>query len=293
MKIGYPCINNSIGCTANSTFRLASYSEEKLIEKVSENLKCLMEILRWNKKKGIYFFRIGSQLVPFASHPICKFNWQKYFKKEFKEVGGFIKKNKMRISMHPDQFVVLNSNRKEVLENSLRELEYHADVLDLFGLDSSAKMQIHVGAAYGDKENAKKVFIQRYKKLNKKIRKRLVIENDDRIFSVKDCLEISEATGISILVDSFHHELNNNGESIRTAIKLCEKTWDEWDGKIMIDYSSQKKDGRRGSHTENIDIRKFKKFLEESKGIKMDIMLEIKNKEKSVLEALKILENVR
>jgi len=74
MKIGYPCINNSVGCTANKTFRLRNYSEEKLIEKVRANLACLQKILEYNLKNNSLFFRIGSDLVPFASHPVCKFN---------------------------------------------------------------------------------------------------------------------------------------------------------------------------------------------------------------------------
>lgn len=86
MKIGYPCINTSIGCTANSTFRLKNYSEENMVEKINNNLDCLEKILNYNVEKGFLFFRISSDLVPFASHPICTFNWRGYFKKRFREM---------------------------------------------------------------------------------------------------------------------------------------------------------------------------------------------------------------
>ncbi|MDW7988457.1 MAG: UV DNA damage repair endonuclease UvsE, partial [candidate division WOR-3 bacterium] len=85
MKVGYPCINRTLGCTTNTTFRLASYSEKNLIEKVLDNLNCLKKILEFNVKNGLLFFRISSDLVPFASHPVCTFNWQRYFQTNFSE----------------------------------------------------------------------------------------------------------------------------------------------------------------------------------------------------------------
>jgi UV DNA damage endonuclease len=80
MKIGYPCINQTIGCKSNRKFRLKSYSEQRLIDTVTSNLGCLTEILKFNVEHHILFFRITSDLVPFASHPICKFDWVPYFK---------------------------------------------------------------------------------------------------------------------------------------------------------------------------------------------------------------------
>lgn len=195
MKIGYPCINISIGCTANKTFRLASYSEELFKQKIGENLACLRKTLKYNVKKGLLFFRIGSGLVPFASHEICKFNWQEGFKKEFQEIGELIKKNHIRISMHPDQFVLINSPKDEIVKRSFAELEYHCGVLDLMGLDETAKVQIHVGGVYGEKDKSLGRFVENYKKLPKKVKRRLCIENDERMYSLKDCLKISKKLG--------------------------------------------------------------------------------------------------
>jgi UV DNA damage endonuclease len=108
MKIGYPCINRTIGCSANRTFRLKSYSEERLIETVENNLDCLLNILKFNVEHNILFFRITSDLVPFASHPICQFPWQRFFRDKFRKIGDLIRTHGIRISMHPDQFTLIN-----------------------------------------------------------------------------------------------------------------------------------------------------------------------------------------
>lgn len=288
MKIGYPCINWSIGCKSNKTFRLKSYSEERLIETVDKNLDCLIHILEFNIKHNIKFFRITSDLVPFASHPICKFDWQEYFKERFKEIGNLIESHNIRISMHPDQFVLINSLKNIVFENSLKELDYHVELVDLMELDTSAKIQIHVGGIYGDKERSIKRFIERFEKLDETIKRRLVIENDDKRYSLKDCLLVNAETGIPVLFDIFHHELNNSEEKISEAFRLFTKTWRKKDGIPMVDYSSQQKGELKGKHTKSIDLEHFKNFLTLTKPFDFDIMLEIKDKEKSALKAIKV-----
>jgi len=286
MKIGYPCINQSIGCTTNTTFRLANYSEENLILKVNNNLSCLRKILEFNKKNNLLFFRISSDIIPFAGHPICKFNWRKYFKKDLDEIGEYIISNKMRISMHPDQFVLINSLRDDVIEKSIAELKWHCEFLDSLSLLDDAKVQIHIGGVYNDKKRAIERFIKNYNKLSGKIKKRLVIENDDKLFSLQDCLFVSQKTSIPVLFDSFHHTCLKNGESFLEAIKLASKTWLKKDGILMTDYSSQDPGERKGKHVKSIDLKDFESYINLTKSIDFDIMLEIKDKEKSALKAL-------
>lgn len=286
MKIGYPCINRSIGCTTNSTFRLANYSKKRFRETTANNLECLRKILEYNAKHGLLFFRISSDLIPFASHPVCDVKWRKELKKELEDIGAFVKQHDMRISMHPDQFVLINSPDADIVKKSVAELKYHAEVLDAMGLDQTAKIQIHAGGVYGDKPKATERFIRRYRKLPLRIRRRLVIENDDRLFSLKDCLGICGKIKIPVLFDVFHHSILNQGESVPDALKKASKTWGKKDGVMMADYSSQEPGRRPGTHAEHIDLKDFRKFLKNSKGILMDVMLEIKDKEKSALKAI-------
>lgn len=293
MKIGYPCINTSIQRHHKSTFRLASYSEMRLIQTVRDNLAHLEKILKFNVENRLLFFRISSDLVPFASHPICKFNWIDNFKSEFKQLGEYIKANNIRISMHPDQFVILNSSNDKVTDNSINELKYHCNILDAMDLDQTAKVQIHVGGVYGDKPRAIKKFIECYSTLSEAIKKRIAIENDDHLFNLKDCLEIHQQTGIPIIFDNFHHEcFNYSKESIIQAIKKASLTWKVKDGLPMLDYSIQSKGERKGKHAATLDPLLFCNFIMETQRLDFDVMLEIKDKEKSALAALKLLAKI-
>jgi UV DNA damage endonuclease len=281
INLGYACINTTIDCTSNKTFRLKSYSEERLKETIELNLNCLDKIIEWNYKNEIKFFRIGSGLIPFASHEICKFNWQKYYEKEFKKIGKKIKKYKIRVSMHPDQFVVLNSPTKSIVEKSIKEIEYHCDVLDSLGMGTESKITLHVGGMYGNKQEAIERFISNYNKLPKRIKERIVVENDDKMYTIDDCLYINERCGVPVVFDWFHNECNPV-ESVN--YKRIIKTWGKNDGNPIFHYSDQLEGGRKGSHSHTIDIKKYKKFEKQIKKYNVDLMLEVKDKEKSVLK---------
>jgi UV DNA damage repair endonuclease len=129
-------------------------------------------------------------------------------------------------------------------------------------------------------------FIEQYKtKLSDSIRQRLVIENDDRLFSVKDCLYIHEHTRIPILFDNLHHACLNNGEPMIEAMKQCFATWPNGQ-RPLIDYATQQTGKRVGAHAEHIDEAHFELFARETRDLQFDIMLEIKDKEQSAILAV-------
>jgi UV DNA damage endonuclease len=291
MKIGYPCVNETLPCSAARTFRLASYSPERLVETVAANLACLREILAWNVQHGLLFFRMGSDIVPFGSHEVNDFPWQTHFQAEFKALGDFIKAHGMRISFHPDQFVVLNSPDPDIVRRSVNELIYQGSMLDLMGLDSTAKLQIHAGGAYGDKGSALARWVDTFHTLlPEAVKVRLVVENDDRLYSLRECLSLHDVTGVPILFDNFHHECLNHGEPMREALRLAAATWHPVrDGVLMMDYSSQALGERKGKHTDGLVPELFRSFVADLAGLDVDMMLEIKDKEASAVRALGIL----
>jgi UV DNA damage endonuclease len=293
MRIGYPCINRTLDCSTSSTFRLKFYSEARLKTSIKHNLDCLRRILQFNLEHKLFFFRISSDLIPFASHPINKFSWQKHFQDEFEGIGEFIIKTGMRISMHPDQFTLINSIKDEIFERSKKELQYHAQILDLLKLDASAKIQIHVGGAYGDKKARMERFVKRFRRLSDSVVRRLVIENDDKLFDLSDCLKISEEIQIPILFDVSHHKMNNSTfQTIKESLQLARNSWNEKvDGVPMVDYSSQEPNGLPRQHSEKIDLEDFGKFVKQTQPFDFDVMLEIKDKEKSAIEAIEYAAN--
>ena len=290
MKIGYPCVNEAMDCSAANTFRLASYSEERLLAAVVANLACLRRLLEWNVAHGLLFFRIGSGIVPFGSHEINTFPWQTHFAAAFRALGDYIRATGLRVSFHPDQFVVLNSPSPSIVRRSVAELVYQGSVLDLMGLDGTAKLQIHVGGLYGDRELAIGRFAAVHATLPAAVRARVVVENDDRLFSLRDCLRLHALTNVPILFDNFHHECLNHGESMRAALRSAVATWHPArDGVPMMDYSSQAEGARKGKHTDDLVDEQFRGFLADLHGLDVDLMLEIKNKEASALRAVAIL----
>ena len=288
MRIGYPCINRSIGCRSDRKFRLASFNGERFFTTIASNISCLRQILEWNLFHDILFFRISSDIIPFASHQVCKFPWQNHFADELALIGGYILESGIRISMHPDQFIVINSPDEKIVSRSIDELAYHATLLDLMELDCMAKIQLHVGGLYGNPGESIARFIRVYNQMDPAISRRLVVENDDSRFTAADCLEIHEQTGIPVLFDIFHHSCKNNGEDVRAILQRTGETWKITDGIPMLDYSSQHPEKRAGGHAEHVDINDFQGFLELSRPYDLDIMLEIKDKETSALAAISL-----
>lgn len=287
MEIGYVGQNKKLSLTTGHTTRVKDFSYERWINSVNKNFNDLFDILEYNINNNIQCFRISSGFIPLVTHPILEgINWKELTRDDFIIIGDIAREYNLRLSFHPDHFVVINSTREDVVKSSINELQYHADMIDAMNLPNS-KMQIHVGGVYGDKSKSIRRFIDVYSKLSDSIKKYLVIENDDVSYSVSDCLEIHNATGIPILFDNLHHECLNKGESMLDAANKCFQTWGNI--KPLVDYSSQEAGSRKGRHANTLDSEHFIKYLKILRDHKLDIILEIKDKDSSALKAKQLL----
>lgn len=191
------------------------------------NADALLLALRYCAGNGIGCFRVNSQILPLKTHPTCGYAVEELpdgeeVVRRFKACGRFVRKHNLRTCFHPDQFVVLNSPRPEVVESSIRELEYQAQVAAWVGADV---INIHAGGAYGDKQKALAAFVGNLHRLSAGARTRLTVENDDRIFTSADLLPICHATGIPLVYDVHHHRCNPDGLSIEQVTRKALKTW--------------------------------------------------------------------
>ena len=287
-KIGYACITLGVPDVGLKTCRLNNAENKKLKEIIRNNIQSLDNAIEYNIKNNIRLFRISSDIIPFASHPQVSIKWCEIFRKELAATGDKIKEAKMRVSMHPGQYTVLNSPNSDVVERAIDDLKYHSYFLDCLGVDSSNKLILHVGGTYGDKDKAAKRFISNYAKLDESVKRRLVIENDETNYNIKDVLDIALQVKIPVVFDNLHHAINSTEQkkSCREWISDCGSTWGENDGTQKIHYSQQDKEKRRGAHSKTIFLNEFKDFLDEINGINTDIMLEVKDKNISAVKCV-------
>lgn len=289
MNIGYACLTVGVEGTQLKTCRQSHADEEKLKEIILFNLNSLNKMLDYSIQNGIQLLRISSDIIPFGSHPVNTLKWWELFAGELKLLGKKAVEHQLRLSMHPGQYTVINSLHQDVVERSVKDLAYHTRFLDALGSDTSHKIILHIGGAYGNKQQALNRFSENYQKLDHAIKDRLVIENDDKIFNIHDVLEIGRQNDIPVVYDNLHNLINPyDDRSDADWIRLAGRTWKSKDGRQKIHYAQQEPGKNPGAHSQTIDLEAFLSFarkLSES-GLEPDIMLEVKDKNLSAVKCL-------
>ena len=255
---------------------------------IGHNLSALDAILSYNQANGIQLFRISSDIIPFASGPASTFPWQSRFSQSLRAIGDKAKAFSIRLSMHPGQYTVLNATDPAVVKRAIADLEYHANFLDSLGLDSGHKLILHVGGVYGNKLAALKRFSHHYEDLPDTIKRRLVIENDDRSYHIGDVLELAGQLKIPVVYDTLHNRVNccDPTKDDIYWILQCASTWEKDDGRQKIHYSQQDSTKNAGSHSQTIDLEEFLEFYHGLGNYQPDIMLEVKDKNLSAVKCI-------
>ena len=290
--LGYACQNVTLG-TKSRTVRLANVRTETLIPVITQNLEDIERALEWNAERGLHFFRISSDLIPFGPLPVFPFDWEEAFAWKFKSIRRLAKTHKMRITSHPGQYTVLNSPRPEVVASSVEELDHQARVLKQ--MDPKGTMTLHVGGAYGDRPAALERFEANLERLSEDARAMLILENDDTTWSLPEVVQLAERTGLRVVVDLFHH-LVFPGESMPEdeLVEWLDRAVATWGKRPPKLHLSSQKPGARVSHADYLDmddVDRLTRLMDRvgAPEAPYDVMLEAKQKEKAVLEVKRYL----
>ena len=289
-RLGYACQNMALKnqkVRANRRAIKRTFEEkglEYIGELVAQNLKDLHTILEWNHKHDIRVFRLSSDLTPWGSeYEFTDLPNATEVMALFKKAGQYALDHDIRLSFHPGQFCVLASPKEHVVLNAISDLELHGRLMDALLQPRShlAKINIHLGGAYGDKQQAAKTFCKNFTRLSDAVKSRLTVENDDRtnLFSTKELYDyVYTNTGIPIVFDFHHHAIHPDGLSERDGLALAFKTWQV---RPCTHYSESKQLERPTAILRAHSTLVYSKIPDH--GFDFDCVVEAKGKEQAVL----------
>ncbi|MBU9722046.1 MULTISPECIES: UV DNA damage repair endonuclease UvsE [Bacillaceae] len=266
----------------------------KKLERIAEsNLKNCLRLLKHNLAHDIYFFRFSSKLIPLATHEeLIDWKYMRAIKSDLIALGEFIEKHQMRVDFHPDHFVILNSTKEDILKASLNNLKLFYYLLKGMGLNPEQRCVMHVGGGYKDKETALENFIENWSNIQRQIQQMIMLENDDKTFTLKDTLYICEKLGVPLVFDYHHHLANNDGEDWTSEWDRVVNTWNNTTFPIKMHISSPKSESQFRYHADYVDPQMFLKFLKEIDGSipQIDCMIEAKQKDHALFRLMRDLE---
>ncbi len=296
VRLGYVALSKALDdVTTSSTITYTNYINKnyntcKLLEITKNNLDSLYEIIKYNVKNNFHFYRLTSKLVPLATHDKVNFDYITPFLDKYKKIGKLINDNNIRVDTHPDQYAVLNSMDSKIVKNTVEILEYHYKIMDALGIKDKIII-LHVGSSACGKKASITRFINNFNKLPDHIKKCITVENDDKVYNIKDVLELCHKINVPMVLDYHHFICNNEKEDIDDYLK---KIIDTWDGKLpKMHFSSPKSKLKKEfrSHSDYINKECFIEFINilKKQDKDIDIMLEAKAKDDAISRLVRCL----
>jgi len=254
------------------------------------NLATTLRILRYNSAHQIHLYRFTSKLVPLATHPIAA-GWDYIADGQdlLQEIGDYIRLHGMRVSAHPDHYTLLNSPKAEVLAASLKDLDHHVRIFEAMGFAPFPSLVMHVGGVYKEKQLALNRFAEQFASLPERIRLRIMLENDDKIYTAAEVLTLCEKIGCPMVLDVHHHRSNNEGENLADLWPRIAATWSDGTPKIHVSSPKNEKDIR--AHDDNVAAADILPFLHMARDLNrdFDIMVEAKQKDAAMFRLIESL----
>lgn len=293
IRLGYACISKTLSnVTTSSTVTYTTFQKNKDYKKIDtaikSNLNALKEILTYNIKNNIHFFRLSSKLIPLATKSDVIFDYIDPYKDYYNSIAKIIKDNKLRIDFHPDEFCVLNSTKSEVVKNSIAILEYHYNLLKALEIKNKI-LVLHIGGNTFGKKNSISRFINNFNTLSKDIQESIAIENDDKIFNISDCVYISKNINVPVILDYHHHICNHDELDINDYLKDILSSWHNATPKMHFSSPKNKTKKDFRSHNDYINVDAFINFIDLLKPFNhdVDIMIEAKAKDEALFRLVR------
>ena len=289
VRLGYVALSKALDdVTTSSTITYTNYinknyNASKLLEITKGNLEALNEIIKYNIKNNFHFYRLTSKLVPLATHNKVSFDYIAPLKDEYKKISKLINDNNIRVDTHPDQYAVLNSMDSKIVKNTVEILEYHYKIMDALGIKDKIII-LHVGYSACGKKASITRFINNFNKLSDYIKKCIAVENDDKIYNIKDVLKLCHKIKVPMVLDYHHFICNNEGENLKDYLNDIIETWN---GRLVkMHFSSPKSKLKKEfrSHNDYINSDDFINFINliKTQDKDIDIMLEAKAKDDAI-----------
>ena len=293
IRLGYACINMHLQkkykITTNRGMIKRTFKAKGIkyaSELAEHNTRNILPILQWNRQNNIEVFRMTSCLLPWGSeYQIEDLPDFLQIKKNLATAGQYARDNNIRLSFHPGPFNILTSPKEKVVNSSVIDLEMHGKLMDLLEMPRSrwAKINIHIGAAYGDKPSAIDRWCKNYELLSDAVKSRITLENDDKasMYSTKDLYEVYERLGVPIVFDYHHHKFCTGGQTEEEALKLAASTWGDVTPQCHFSESKALNEGldvKPQAHSDYI-LNRVNDY-----GLNLDVVFEAKAKEQAILK---------
>lgn len=289
VRLGYVALSKALDdVTTSSTITYTNYinknyNASKLLEITKDNLEALNEIIKYNIKNNFHFYRLTSKLVPLATHNKVSFDYIAPLKDEYKKISKLINDNNIRVDTHPDQYAVLNSMDSKIVKNTVEILEYHYKIMDALGIKDKIII-LHVGSSACGKKASITRFINNFNKLSDYIKKCIAVENDDKIYNIKDVLELCHKIKVPMVLDYHHFICNNEGENLKDYLNDIIESWNGRLAKMHFSSPKSKLKKEFRSHNDYINSDDFINFINliKTQDKDIDIMLEAKAKDDAI-----------
>ncbi|WP_062105401.1 UV DNA damage repair endonuclease UvsE [Bacillus niameyensis] len=305
MKIRFGYVANALGLWDASPSKALTFSRYSLLPKSERleklkaitalNLQHTARILHYNIAHEIKLYRLSSSLVPLATHPEVMWDFITPLKKEWEELGQLIKKFQLRASFHPNQFTLFTSPKEEVTWNAVKDMEYHYNMLKAMNILDTGLINIHIGGAYGNKEQALSKFHDNLRKLPGEIKNRMTLENDDKTYNIEETLIVCEKEQVPMVLDYHHFMANRNHLELPYYLQRIFNTWNHFHSIPKVHISSPKSDQAYRSHADFVSIDFIMPFLQMAKELNQDfdIMIEAKQKNLAMLKLVEEIAKIR